>query len=1349
MIDKNDVKMPVQRDDSGAAVRSKEQEQKHYDEVEQLLELVENVSNKQELRLDESYYNKFHWFGITNTSRDGKSYFSYQEEAVYDFIFNLNKSGILSDQVGMGKTIEAGMIISELASRNELHSLLIVVPNEIMAAKWEYELANKFGVKTWKYNNHTFPQAKVLLSYGNFCRCVFDCVAKEKFGSIDEYEFKHSYSADKNAGMGLGELMQSFVMGDIKLAVQKINEGFLNSEMDGDPQVVFDGKKFRITASNLQGKTFEQAYVYDARGDIAKFVAEQSKQRIESVINNAFFQRNRYNPIIANELDSLFTLVGEYFTTLPDEIASVAQGMTQTYPILIVPNTYTTRSGDEVMTQEFLNRTLSAQIRNYKHKYIVRNKDGEIPDVFEDYRIVDFLIDVGYQTLIVDEVHDYIDVYAKVSREAFHKNPEQFETDYPSCDFNRYELFDDYYFIKKKSLYKKLKALADKALRKIFLTATPIKSDMVDFYLLTLIASNKDANAYSKIRDYIDNFYPRASAREEAIEHLFRTYTGCLSEYAAHNFCNSPDKYLKLETEADNNNKIPERDRRYQYPYFKNAFLRANVNNEELVKEYLLSQLNYMSVEEIVLELILSYSTETKDSNFRGEAGSTLFKNIENLLTSEEYSFLQTRVVFRTLLNNTVKLRFEKDFTEVKYRVGDKVLSESELTPELKEQIDHVEREEPLKQIRQLLELKDGPRRWHKTYRTYGIRHTRHQTFNLSDCSSLSKLGASKKVERYKNLPLWPRRNGKVIFLFRDDDFFDCFLDVRREVKKIEDKEIEATDLPNYEKMTGSPEEKQKRFEEAKAIFDYIDDSMSGGSDDTHEPQSSRYESVEIDDSKMVDYKLALVNRLMLGKDVNLGSINKKVLLFAEKGRNEILEWFRYQNCRPLLKRGEQLDPEKLKEYKAKWASYEVQPVGDEWSVSDSTDDMEKVVGNLLVVIDPSRYEKGVDLQKAETIINFDINYDPLKMEQRIGRIDRIRPLGQSREINIVSFVPFNDMSGFVINFFANEMKMFTQWMGETTGIVSVLDDADTGRSNDVSFGGKVESLEHFYQDIYRLCHDPQVGDAERANMAAAFRKFFEPMINKLARSLGNKVKTPEAKKLKTLIDGFGMNDRKTKVDFDFLSALRGSFNEIFINSVSPHHGGFDGFKTDGDKVVMRFNTSRDTFKSCPTQTDCKACPDYDLCSGGAKKRNSYAKFSEAVKKFFEDGEAFYENSRRSFTEGTADSQQIISGGREDDGLLTLLRERKERFAKVKEQVLKLLPAKNNSPFIIPYTKYLEIFSPIKELYWDDVVKVYIDLILYSFHQQCDNVLQGAKLFERFIKIFSIAEFMNNMEAEN
>ena len=1283
MIDKNDVKMPVQRDNMDTLLNDSEQVRR----IEDLLDLVSEAENRQELRLKEDYYARFHWFG-NQVGKTNKSYFSYQEEAVYDFIFNLNKSGILSDQVGMGKTIEAGMIISELASRNELRSLLIIVPNEIMAQKWEYELEKKFGVKSYiRYNQNgvkeEYPQVKALKNYDDFCRCIFECISEEKFAEFSAYEFRHRYDVQTGKESDtLESLIQEYVKEDIAEAVRMINGGFeIINETDAPPmKVKFDGKKFAIV-----GKKFERAYAYDAGGEIAEFLNGRQNQRqnqrlLASTINSSFFNA-KYERIMKQELSGLFTLIGDYFTTIPEEISAISENMTNRYPILVIPISYSLHNGEKVQTLEFLNRSLLPKIENYKHKYIVQDKEGMIDEVFEDYRIIDFFIDVGYQTLIVDEVHDYIDVCAKVERLKFHNNL-GFGA-YPSSEYNRYELFDDYYFIKKSSLYKKLKGLADRANRKIFLTATPIKSDMVDFYLLTLLASNKDSESYKKIGYNLDNAFPQSEDREDAITMLYNSFKSCVEYTSARHFCDYTSTFFAVEEDEEGNSIASGR---FRYPYFNNSFLRENMHNVDLIRKYMLGQLSYMSMEEVVLELILAYQAENNENKRVGMGVKQLMEELNNLL-SDEANFLQTRVVFRTLFNNALKLRFEEDFTNTNGK--------------------------PIKRIRELLELEDGARKWHKTYRKYGIRHTRHQTYNLGNCEEITKLSANRQ-ERYKNLPIWPRRDGKVIFLVRDDIFFDCFLRVRRTRNEEKAGEIKMEDLPNYDKLNGNEEEKQERFNNAIAIFDYINNSMSGGNQVTHEPSSSKYESVDIDDAKMVDYKLALVNKLMVGRDHALGSVNKKVLLFAEKGRDEITEWFQYQKCKPLYK-GEVLDAKKAKEYEQKWQRYTVEMLGEEWRVSEDAEDLSNYDGNLLIIIDPKRYEKGVDLQKADTIINFDINYCPFKMEQRIGRIDRIRPNGKEQQINIISFVPLNDMSGYVINFFANELKMFTQWMGETTGIVSVPEEQNTqGLGEDVSFEGKVYNLEEYYRSIYTLCKQ-DVSAKEIQEMATAFRNRFQK------------------------------DEYESKMNFGFLQELRSSFDTAFRNSISPMHAGYEIHGKE-DKKLMRFNSALGVFAPCMAEK-CKGCPNFENCKAkNMETRNIYADFSKAVREFFKKGQAYYAKEGSKYQEIMRKQSIHSTGADNGEDFGATLKAREEAFAKASKEVLALLPADETNPFTIPFETYEQIFNPMKKLYWDDVVEKYIGLIIGQFHKQCDSVLQGARLFERFIKTLSIADFMNNME---
>src|SRR3954452_16385759 len=52
---------------------------------------------------------------------------------------------LLADDVGLGKTISAGLIISELIARSRLSKILIVCP-KILAQQWKEELEAKFAI---------------------------------------------------------------------------------------------------------------------------------------------------------------------------------------------------------------------------------------------------------------------------------------------------------------------------------------------------------------------------------------------------------------------------------------------------------------------------------------------------------------------------------------------------------------------------------------------------------------------------------------------------------------------------------------------------------------------------------------------------------------------------------------------------------------------------------------------------------------------------------------------------------------------------------------------------------------------------------------------------------------------------------------------------------------------------------------------------------------------------------------------------------------------------------------------------------------------------------------------------
>lgn len=69
----------------------------------------------------------------------------YQFKPLLKFLNSDNKRLLIADEVGLGKTIEAGHIMLELKARGEFHNALVICPMSLRA-KWTTELNEKFGL---------------------------------------------------------------------------------------------------------------------------------------------------------------------------------------------------------------------------------------------------------------------------------------------------------------------------------------------------------------------------------------------------------------------------------------------------------------------------------------------------------------------------------------------------------------------------------------------------------------------------------------------------------------------------------------------------------------------------------------------------------------------------------------------------------------------------------------------------------------------------------------------------------------------------------------------------------------------------------------------------------------------------------------------------------------------------------------------------------------------------------------------------------------------------------------------------------------------------------------------------
>jgi superfamily II DNA or RNA helicase len=76
----------------------------------------------------------------------------YQVEAVYQVLNGYKQRFLIADDVGLGKTIEAGMILKELAARGRANRVLIVVPAALQY-QWQREMRERFDDHYVIYNS--------------------------------------------------------------------------------------------------------------------------------------------------------------------------------------------------------------------------------------------------------------------------------------------------------------------------------------------------------------------------------------------------------------------------------------------------------------------------------------------------------------------------------------------------------------------------------------------------------------------------------------------------------------------------------------------------------------------------------------------------------------------------------------------------------------------------------------------------------------------------------------------------------------------------------------------------------------------------------------------------------------------------------------------------------------------------------------------------------------------------------------------------------------------------------------------------------------------------------------------
>ena len=127
---------------------------------QQKIDKPENFLIKYWANLFHSYYTSYQIKCITNSRL---TLMPHQINVAHRLSEDYFPRVILADEVGLGKTIEAGIYIKEMMARNLADRILIIVPATLVK-QWSWELSNKFNIDFTIYDG---KKTKDLLKKGN------------------------------------------------------------------------------------------------------------------------------------------------------------------------------------------------------------------------------------------------------------------------------------------------------------------------------------------------------------------------------------------------------------------------------------------------------------------------------------------------------------------------------------------------------------------------------------------------------------------------------------------------------------------------------------------------------------------------------------------------------------------------------------------------------------------------------------------------------------------------------------------------------------------------------------------------------------------------------------------------------------------------------------------------------------------------------------------------------------------------------------------------------------------------------------------------------------------------------
>ena len=175
-------------------------------------------------------------------------------------------------------------------------------------------------------------------------------------------------------------------------------------------------------------------------------------------------------------------------------------------------------------------------------------------------------------------------------------------------------------------------------------------------------------------------------------------------------------------------------------------------------------------------------------------------------------------------------------------------------------------------------------------------------------------------------------------------------------------------------------------------------------------------------------------------------------------------------------------------------SGYSVTLFNGDMNLVERDESRERFRGEIQIMISTSAGGYGMNFQFCSNVVNYDLPWNPMKIEQRVGRVHRI---GQKNDINIYNVAYEKTIDAFILTLLYTKVKLFKESLGHLDLIFGDI----TDESSESSVFKEYMSAKDEKEAEKRLSAIGENWKDRRENLANAVEEFNTGVLNNFSLS--------------------------------------------------------------------------------------------------------------------------------------------------------------------------------------------------------------------------------------------------------